>query len=275
MLKLGEAIRAWAPSDGAAGDPRTVLEMVWSEIVGPQIARNSHPTRIAGNSLLVTTRSSGWSHQLSLLSDSIVQAIGARLPSSGIDRLRFRVGTLPESPRAKVLSRPPTRGGRRVGPRAETASAAEALQRFRGQVEQTRDAKRSQGWRPCAACGMLIAPSRVRSCLSCSVAAQDARTRTVAQLMFDAPWLGYRGTAELVEGLQEEEYERIRARLLTRWWGVLTAARDSRRLSSDGRERLIASSYVLLRSNVAPEDIVPATVRGVLGDELHDLIYGK
>ena len=52
-------------------------------------------------------------------------------------------------------------------------------------------------------------------------------------------------------------------------------AREKGRLSADERERLIASSYVLLRSNVAPEDIIPATVRGILGDELHDLIYGK
>jgi hypothetical protein len=29
-----------------------------------------------------------------------------------------------------------------------------------------------------------------------------------------------------------------------------------------------------LRSKLPPEDIVPATVRSVLGDELHDLIYG-
>ncbi|MGB6966166.1 MAG: hypothetical protein WBD90_17085, partial [Xanthobacteraceae bacterium] len=41
----------------------------------------------------------------------------------------------------------------------------------------------------------------------------------------------------------------------------------------DGRERLVASSYVLLRSKIAPEDIMPATVRNVLGDELHELLY--
>jgi hypothetical protein len=92
-------------------------------------------------------------------------------------------------------------------------------------------------------------------------------------LLFEAPWLGYNGTAALVDGLQEGEYERVRAQLLTRWWGMLVQARAANRLSRDGRERLIASSYVLLRSKIPPEQIIPATVRSILGDDLHDLIY--
>jgi len=159
--------------------------------------------------------------------------------------------------------------------RETAASATQALERFRREVEQLQDARRSQGWHTCAACGLFISPAEGTRCTTCLVEGDERRTRTVAQLLFDAPWLGFRGTAELVSGLQEEEYERIRAQLLTRWWAVLMGAREKGRLSADERERLIASSYVLLRSNVAPEDIIPATVRGILGDELHDLIYGK
>ena len=46
-------------------------------------------------------------------------------------------------------------------------------------------------------------------------------------------------------------------------------------VARDGRERLVASSYVLLQSKLAPEAIMPATVRNILGDELHDLLYGE
>jgi hypothetical protein len=52
-------------------------------------------------------------------------------------------------------------------------------------------------------------------------------------------------------------------------------ARAAKRLSRDGRERLVASSYVLLKSKIRPEEIIPATVRNILGDELHDLIYAS
>ncbi|MBV8198390.1 MAG: DUF721 domain-containing protein [Candidatus Eremiobacteraeota bacterium] len=274
MLKLADALHRWSPSDAYTGDPRTLLEANWNEIVGPQVARNSRPSRIAGNTLIVTTRSSSWSHQLSLLTEPILQAIAARLPDAGIERLRFRVGSLPRHPGEGPS---PTRrpAPRRASPRPKAGSATQALQRFRHEVEQLEQAKRSQGWRGCQGCGLLIGPSDVEVCVTCAAGANDRRARTVARLLFDAPWLGYSGTAELVEGLQEEEYERIRAQLLTRWWAVLMAAGERRRLSPDGRERLIASSYVLLHSNVAPEEIIPATVRGILGNELHDLIYGK
>ena len=66
----------------------------------------------------------------------------------------------------------------------------------------------------------------------------------------------------------------IRNRLLSRWWETLARARASKRLSRDGRERTIASSYVVLKSKLPPEAIDPATVRNVLGDELHDVMYG-
>lgn len=93
--------------------------------------------------------------------------------------------------------------------------------------------------------------------------------------MFEAPWLGYSGTAALIDGLQEWEYERIRTQLLAHWWQMLTRARAEKRLSRDGRERIVASSYVLLRSKIPPDQIVPATVRSILGDELHELLYGE
>lgn len=93
--------------------------------------------------------------------------------------------------------------------------------------------------------------------------------------MLEAPWLGYSGTACLVDGLQVGEYERIRSQLLAHWWETLARARAAKQLSRDGRERLVASSYVLLRSKLPPEEIMPATVRSILGEELHELLYGE
>jgi hypothetical protein len=95
-----------------------------------------------------------------------------------------------------------------------------------------------------------------------------------SRLLFEAPWLGYAGTAALIEDFTHEEYEGIRRRVLARWWETLSRARASGKLSRDGHERLVASSFVVLKSGLAPERIGPATVRNVLGDELHDLIYG-
>ena len=273
MLKLSRAISDWTPAADSAREPLALLEAGWPEIVGEQVARNSHPARVADGTLTIVVRSNSWSHQLSLLGEHVLRAVAARVPKAGVERLRFRVGRMPQGGPARPARVELARARRRAD-RPAAADAAEALARFREEVEASGRAKRTEGWASCAACGVLVPPG-TGLCSACVNAAWQRRAEAAARLLFEAPWLGYAGTAALVEGLREREYDAIRTQLLTRWWGLLVRARAAKRLSRDGRERLVASSYVLLRSKVPPEEIVPATVRNVLGDELHDLIYAE
>ncbi|MGA2760060.1 MAG: DUF721 domain-containing protein [Candidatus Cybelea sp.] len=273
MLKLSQAIVAWAPSEKVAlRDPLTLLQAGWTDIVGDEVAANSAPVRAADGTLVIVTRSSAWSHQLSFLGDRILTAVAARLPGAGVERLRFRVGVLPKryAPRA---ARPVANPMRLPGEPVPSANAQEALAQFARHVKDASQTKRSAGWKACASCGVLIDPSQRASCAACDAARSEERALATARLLFEAPWLGFSGTAQLVDGLQQKEYERIRSRLLKRWWGMLERARVAGRLSRGGRERLVASSYVLLHSKLPPEEIMPATVRNVLGDELHELLF--
>lgn len=274
MLKLSRVLTDWEPAVTGERNPLVLLEAGWPDIVGAQVARNSRPSRIADGTLIVTTQSNAWSHQLTLLGEHVLRAIAARVPKARVERLRFRVGRLP-----KADAGPPARArhdrARNRAPRPEAASAAEVLARFRQEVEANARAKRSEGWSACVGCGALVRPEAGNVCAACGNERRRRRAEATARLLFEAPWLGYAGTAALVEGLREEEYEGIRAQLLSRWWSMLVRARAAKRLSRGGRERLVASSYVLLRSKVPPEEIMPATVRNVLGDELHDLIYAE
>ncbi len=274
MLKLSRVLTDWEPAGAGERNPLVLLEAGWPDIVGAQVARNSRPSRIADGTLIVTTQSNAWSHQLTLLGEHVLRAIAARVPKARVERLRFRVGRLPQA-----AAGPPPRArrdrARSRSPRPEAASAAEVLARFRQEVEASARAKRSEGWLTCAGCGALVRPEAGNVCVACGNERRRRRAEATARLLFEAPWLGYAGTAALVEGLKEEEYEGIRAQLLSRWWSMLVRARAAKRLSRGGRERLVASSYVLLRSKVPPEEIMPATVRNVLGDELHDLIYAE
>lgn len=276
MLKIAEALAAWQPAQsGAATDPLMLLEAGWDEIVGAKVAQNSRPTKIAYGTLTITTRSSAWSHQLSLLSEHVLRAVAARLPNAGIRAIRFRVGRILDSPyrRQPAVRRHGTR--RPPRPRDPSADAATALARFRRDVELQRTEQIAAGYRECPRCRALVPPGADALCASCSNARIAQLTAATGRLLFEAPWLGYAGTVALVDGLQEEEYERIRSQVLAHWWRMLARARAAKRLSRDGRERLVASSYVLLQSRLAPEEIVPATVRSILGDELHDLLYGE
>jgi len=276
VLKLAEALSGWQPAqNGAPAEPLTLLEAGWEQIVGSKVAQNSRPTRIAGGTLTITTRSSAWSHQLSLLSEHVLRAVAARLPNAAIRGIRFRVGRIADSvPRPQPQTR---RHAVRRMPRSSSASAdaAAALARFRRDVEAERSAQISAGHRECRRCGALVPPGADRLCAACVNARMQDLTAATGRLLFEAPWLGCAGTIALVSGLREEEYEQIRSQLLAHWWRMLARARAAKRLSRDGRERLVASSYVLLQSRLAPEEIVPATVRSILGDELHDLLYGE
>jgi hypothetical protein len=275
VLKLSDVLGAWTPADRSVAEPLALLEAGWDEIVGIEVGRNSHPNRIADGTLTITTCSSAWSQQLSFLSDHVVRAVAARLPNCGIVRLRFRVGrvnkrrTPVRRPRAALRANPPA-----ADQRDRPADAAEALRRFRNDVEARHRAQRSQGWGECEGCGALVAPAE-SLCATCETARRQERGAATARLLFEAPWLGCAGTIALVDGLEGEEYERIRSQVLTHWWGLLARARGEKRLSRDGRERLVAGSYVLLKSRLSPEKILPETVRSILGDELHDLLYGE
>ncbi len=278
MLRLGQALGAWSPGDGGSGptEPIVLLGAAWAELAGESLAAHSHPGKLEGDTLLVTTSSSAWSQQLSFLTEPILAAINARLPHAGIAKLRFRIGKLPQRGRS-------ARGGRAAAPRRDDTidprppvrDAGEALARFRGDVAIAERAKRERGWKECTGCSALIAPASGPVCVSCAVARDQERERLVSRLLFEAPWLGYAGTVSLVEDLDRDTYESIRLRLLGRWWVRLNRVRAAGRLSRDESERLIASSYVVLKSELPPERVSPATIRNVLGDELHELLYGR
>lgn len=274
MLKLSAALANWKPSASASRDPVELLAAGWDDIVGSDVAKNSRPAKLAGDALLITVRSSAWSHQLSLLAETILAAVRARQPRAGIQQLRFRVGRIAESPAQAGGPHARARSPKRAAARPESATLEEAVARLREDVTAARRAKQAVGWKECVGCGALVAPDEKALCIVCADARVRARAGEAARLLFDAPWLGYTGTAALVSGLSLEEYEAIRTRLLAAWWETLSRARAAKRLSRNGCERSIASSYVLLRTKLPPEQIVPATVRSVLGDELHDLIYG-
>lgn len=278
MRRLGEALRRWSPSDAAPAhwDPNVLLTAAWPEIVGEKIARNCAPQRIAGGALTIVTRSNAWSQQLTFFEERILAAVRARTPAAGVVRLRFRVGRLPG-----IVAQPPARRTRDVAtpknpaqPSEPAQTAQEAVTRFRESVETGRRAKRRQGWKLCEGCSAPIAPQGPALCTSCANRRTAERDAAAARLFFEAPWLGHAAIADLVGGLSRREYESLRSRTLSRWWETLVRARAVKRLSRDGRERLIASSYVVLKSALPPEEIEPATVRNVLGDELHDLLYG-
>ncbi len=274
LKPLKDATGAWTPAVDAHGEPLVALAAAWPTIVGKDIAQHSRPLEINGDTLLIATRSSAWTQQLSFLGDNVLRSIADHIHIAGITKIRFRVGRL-----GTATSRPPgarqktTPRGAGASPPA-AATLEEAIERFRTGVNAAQRAKSAAGWKECKRCGVQIARRGSALCLPCEQVENESKGRKVARLLFEAPWLGYAGTSAQVEDLSEKEYDSIRRRVLARWWETLGRAARSGKLARGERERLIASSYVILKSGLDPERISPAVVRNLLGDELHDLIYG-
>ncbi|HTX60000.1 MAG TPA: DUF721 domain-containing protein [Verrucomicrobiae bacterium] len=274
MLKLAEALRAWSPAEGAGtADPVVLLGAAWSEIVGEHNAANSHPAQLAGDTLMIVTTSSVWSAQLSYLAEQILETVHLRLPRAGIARVRFRVGKLPVRGSRTRATRVMGGDAAASETRVPALDAREALRRFRASVEGAQRAKRARGWKQCLRCDALIAPDDGPLCTACEIAGEAERERQISRLLFEAPWLGFGGTAELVEDLRVHEYESVRRRLLSRWWDRLRRVQVTGKLSRDGTDRLIASSFVVLKSEARPERLTQAIVRNLLGDDLYGLLY--
>ncbi|HEY8296405.1 MAG TPA: DUF721 domain-containing protein [Candidatus Baltobacteraceae bacterium] len=275
LRPLKNAVGAWTPGIAASEDPLVAIRTAWPAIVGADVAAHCRPAELERGALLIVTRTSAWSQQLSFLSERILAAVGARTGSRP-ERLRFRVGQILEDAPARAAANARRERLRRVeDDRAPSVTLDAAVARFREDVTAAQRAKAAAGWKECDQCGVWVAPSVGALCVPCVNARAERRTQAVAQLLYDAPWLGFAGVSGLVEGLQLSEYESIRRRLLQRWWDVLVRLVKSGRRAMTHRERMIASSYVLLKSGLDPERIAPAVVRDLLGDELHDILYGN
>jgi hypothetical protein len=78
----------------------------WRRAVGDRLGQKTHPERIADGILTVRVPSSTWAQELSLLSEVVLQRLGAA--GHRVQKLRFQVGT------GRVAPDPPVTVVRRV-----------------------------------------------------------------------------------------------------------------------------------------------------------------
>lgn len=275
MKSLANALGAWRPQALPADDPLALLQAEWAQIVGDDVAANTRPAELVRDALVVVTRSSAWSQQLAFLSERVLHAVRERT-GIALRTLRFRVGRV-------RAGRPDRNAERAQPPRRRTHNRAlepavtleAAVARFRTDVAAAQRARALAGWKECLRCGARTHRAPAPFCVPCENALAQERSAQVARLLFEAPWLGYAGIAPLVGGLQRQEYDAVRLTLLRRWKDALERIRRSPQPRVTMRDRSIASSYVLLKSQLEPDKIAPAVVRDLLGDELHDIFYGN
>jgi hypothetical protein len=96
MRKLGDEV---ARELGRFGPSAAMVKLVeaWPDAVGPTIARNAWPARIARDGTLhVATSSSAWAFELGQLQGDILHRLRAAIGVTAPAKVRFAVGKLPE-----------------------------------------------------------------------------------------------------------------------------------------------------------------------------------
>jgi len=275
LTKLGDTLGDWAPRS-SGGDPLTAVRAAWTALVGADVARAAQPVAITGETLVVVTASSAWSHQLAFLEPQIVRGIRDVGIAAAVTRLRFRVGTIrrPAGGRGRdQIARQPASAERKTSP---PRSPAEALARFRAAVERVRAAHADRGGRFCAVCSApIVAGDRCTPCADWLLADLRARCQ---RLLFDAPWLRPEEVLEMLPGLEAAAYDAIRRQLLRSWWDEMSLARKRamlpRAIAPDRiRLRKIASSFVLLETKLDPHRLqMDSPIRRNALGELYDFI---
>lgn len=112
--------RVWPGGAPPASQVAAGLAEAWRRAVGEQVAANSAPARMAGDTLVVSCSSSTWAGELALLEGPLLAALREAAGAAAPARLRFVVGELPaataDAPEARS-SRPlpsPSPGERQI-----------------------------------------------------------------------------------------------------------------------------------------------------------------
>jgi len=100
----------------------------WKEIVGERIARNTHPYKIQKGILFVSTFSSVWSQELSLMSQEIKERINSFLGEDVIKEMRFYPRGVDRQP---VIETP----SREIAPRELNKTQVQEIEELAGQIE--------------------------------------------------------------------------------------------------------------------------------------------
>ncbi len=127
MERIGDGVeRELARGGSKDAIPLTRLTAAWPSAVGPAIARQAWPLRIARDGTLhVATASATWANELTLLADEILERLREQLGPESPAKLRCAVGPIPEAPAVESDPATPPRASVDVPP--DVASTASSL----------------------------------------------------------------------------------------------------------------------------------------------------
>ncbi|NMC81226.1 MAG: DUF721 domain-containing protein [Armatimonadetes bacterium] len=166
---LGDLIReGLRRRDLEAGVLQARAVSMWERVVGETVAAATRAESIRDGVLWVVTKSSAWSHELSMMREELVKRLNAELGSEVVTDIRFSVKRLPKRETRKESVVAP--------PRALTEEEQAEVERavcnldspFRERLAKliAADILRRDNTRPCPTCGGPVRPDE-KECPYC------------------------------------------------------------------------------------------------------------
>ena len=104
MRLLRAVLRDAAAREGISGCLESAKPAgLWSEIVGPEVAKATFVEGFKRGVLYVRTRSNAWSCELSFHKERFIAELNERLGNALVRDIRFRVGSIPDEARTEEL----------------------------------------------------------------------------------------------------------------------------------------------------------------------------
>lgn len=85
----------------------TRIQMEWAAIAPAQLLAVTWPDRVRDHTLTIVVRNNQWLHEITYLRTGLTDRLLAQCPKLGVDKLRFRVGLVPERPPVRRPPPPP------------------------------------------------------------------------------------------------------------------------------------------------------------------------
>jgi len=279
---LNAILEKWEPGQ-LSTDEGSVVSAVWGEAVGEDVARRTRAGKLRDGVLTVYTAGSTWSHQLTFLAPTIVAELNARCPGAHVKRLRFVVAAGRMKAVLDGLIRQP--GPRSVkgvdkGPAIVDEAeddAEDVIRRLRKRQAALDRRRQREGWARCSSCDSWKPPTSdmAEPCAVCEAAALRAADGRIERVLVNAPWLHAADVTSHVDDAETVSIERVRLRLLARWEEQIFAMRSRlRRKALLAADRVLAWSYLMLRSGTQQHLIGRAVVADALGDEWAEALCG-
>ena len=216
---ISEAVRQLGIAQGLQ---RYRLVAIWEEVVGEHLARQSEPSGVRGEQLLINTTSSMWSQELLFRQPEIMRRVREILGHDQVKQLRCRIGKISKRPWLAQSNRPNMdwdsielnpasleRVERIVEPILEPqlrASARKAILQW----ERRRIWAFQQGMRPCMLCGSM---QESRFCFACEKEQSREREAEIMRQLGRQPWMTLRELQGAVGDLTQAQYFKSRQRL--------------------------------------------------------------